>query len=89
MVLIAAVLIWLLSRAGSAFGVMLPARTAAMFSLIAVGAVISAWGAIPFRRAGTTVNPLKPGTASSLVVSGIYQWTRIAPIDWAIRQRHR
>ena len=43
-VLIAAVLMWLLSRAGSAFAVMLPARTAAMFSLIAVGAVLSALG---------------------------------------------
>ncbi|MEN9677306.1 MAG: hypothetical protein RIS76_3202 [Verrucomicrobiota bacterium] len=43
-VLIAAVLMWLLSRAESAFGVMLPAWTAAMFSLIAVGAVLSALG---------------------------------------------
>lgn len=75
-VLIAAALMGLLSRAGPAFGFMLPARRAAVFGLVAVGAVISALGVISFRRAGTTVNPLKPGTASSLVVSGIYRWTR-------------
>ena len=29
-----------------------------------------------FRRARTTVNPLQPGAATTLVVSGIYQITR-------------
>jgi protein-S-isoprenylcysteine O-methyltransferase Ste14 len=29
-----------------------------------------------FRRAGTTVNPLKPHAATSLVTSGIYRYTR-------------
>lgn len=33
-------------------------------------------GVISFRRAKTTVNPLKPDTASSLVSSGIYQISR-------------
>jgi protein-S-isoprenylcysteine O-methyltransferase Ste14 len=31
---------------------------------------------ISFRLANTTVNPLTPGIASSLVTSGIYQFTR-------------
>ena len=29
-----------------------------------------------FRRAKTTVNPLKPDAASALVVRGVYRWTR-------------
>ena len=33
-------------------------------------------GVISFRRAKTTVNPLKPDRASTLVTSGIYQVTR-------------
>ncbi len=31
---------------------------------------------IQFRRAHTTVNPHKPETATTLVTSGIYAWTR-------------
>jgi len=33
-------------------------------------------GVISFRKAKTTVNPLRPETASALVTSGIYQVTR-------------
>jgi len=33
-------------------------------------------GIVSFRQARTTVNPMKPDTTSSLVVSGIYRWTR-------------
>lgn len=41
-----------------------------------VGAIVCAAGVISFRRARTTVNPLKPNTASALVDSGIYRFTR-------------
>lgn len=40
------------------------------------GAVISALGVLTFRRAKTTVNPLKPHTASTLVTQGIYRYSR-------------
>ncbi len=40
------------------------------------GAIASILGVLSFRRAGTTVNPLKPDTSSSLVRSGIYRVTR-------------
>lgn len=40
------------------------------------GGGIDLAGLISFRRARTTVNPLKPGNASSLVTSGIYRLTR-------------
>ena len=39
-----------------------------------IGFAIS--GGISFHRAKTTVNPLKPETASSLVTSGVYRYTR-------------
>lgn len=41
-----------------------------------LGLVFCLAGVIEFRRAQTTVNPLKPDTASSLVSSGIYRLTR-------------
>ena len=49
-------------------------------------------GAIAFRRAGTTVNPLHPENASALVVRGIYRLTRnpmylgmlILLVGWAV-----
>ncbi len=74
--LVLATLMWLLSRAAPAFGFLLAARSTVVFALVGTGIVICALGVISFQRAGTTVNPLKPGTASSLVVSGIYRWTR-------------
>lgn len=41
-----------------------------------IGAFFCVAGVVSFRRAKTTVNPLKPETASSLVSSGIYQVSR-------------
>jgi protein-S-isoprenylcysteine O-methyltransferase Ste14 len=41
-----------------------------------VGGVISTLGAREFRRIKTTVNPLHPERASSIVTTGIYQHTR-------------
>lgn len=67
---------WLLSRAAPAFGFNPPARNVVAGVLVAAGLLISALGVVSFRRARTTVNPLKPATASSLVVSGVYRWTR-------------
>lgn len=47
-----------------------------VISLIVLGGVVSLWGVKEFREAKTTVNPLKPESSSSLVSSGIYQYTR-------------
>ena len=44
------------------------------FAIAGVGIAIS--GVIGFRRARTTVNPMKPEAASSLVTSGVYRFTR-------------
>lgn len=40
------------------------------------GVFFSLSGAVSFRRAKTTVNPLKPETASALVSTGIYRYSR-------------
>lgn len=45
-------------------------------AVASVGGVISTAGARAFRRARTTVNPLHPERASSIVTSGIYRYTR-------------
>ncbi|MFT5100100.1 MAG: protein-S-isoprenylcysteine O-methyltransferase Ste14 [Planctomycetaceae bacterium] len=44
--------------------------------LLVSGVFFVAGGILTFKQAATTVNPLKPETASSLVTSGIYQITR-------------
>ena len=44
--------------------------------LAAIGAVVSAQAIRQFRAAATTVNPLKPDTASALVQTGIFGSTR-------------
>ena len=50
------------------------AVAATAIALVGIGAAIS--GTVAFRRAKTTVNPLKPETTSSLVTGGIYRFTR-------------
>ena len=51
-------------------------RVAAALVIALVGGGFSLAGVISFRRAETTVNPMKPETMSALVCSGIYQVTR-------------
>ncbi len=40
------------------------------------GALVSLAGVLAFRRAGTTVNPLTPKSASHFVAGGIYRYSR-------------
>jgi protein-S-isoprenylcysteine O-methyltransferase Ste14 len=51
-------------------------RVVAAFAIALAGGGIALSGAISFRRAGTTVNPMKPEKTSSLVTTGIYRVTR-------------
>ena len=51
-------------------------RVAAAVTIALVGGGFSLAAVISFRRARTTVNPMKPETTSSLVCSGIYGVTR-------------
>ncbi|MGY1531582.1 methyltransferase family protein [Luteimonas sp. A649] len=44
--------------------------------LLCVGLALNIIPKVAFRRAGTTVNPLRPAKASQLVTSGVYRFTR-------------
>lgn len=78
--LIFALVLWGLSRAefGLTFGDLLnnALRLSASVLLFLIGAVFSILGVASFKKAKTTVNPLKPQQASTLVNSGIYQISR-------------
>ncbi len=67
---------WLVTRLSPALAVDLPARRVAALVLALTGAAVALAGVAGFRRARTTVNPLRPEKASALVTSGIFRWTR-------------
>jgi protein-S-isoprenylcysteine O-methyltransferase Ste14 len=75
-VLFMAALMWLVARAAPAFEIALPARSFLAVGLAVTGMVVSLSGVVSFRRANTTVNPMKPDSSSSLVSSGVYALTR-------------
>jgi len=54
----------------------LPWRELAAGMLLIAALIIGLPAVLGFRRAKTTVNPLKPDAASALVVRGVYRWTR-------------
>ena len=71
-----ALAMWALSRLTPIFGVDVALRIAVALAIALVGGAFSAAGITAFRRAQTTLNPMKPETASSLVTSGVYRVTR-------------
>jgi protein-S-isoprenylcysteine O-methyltransferase Ste14 len=82
---------WLASWAAPRLGFVLPHRNAIVVASLVAGVCVSVLGVASFRRARTTVNPLKPEKASALVMSGIYRYTRnpmylgllLALLGWA------
>lgn len=60
--------------------------------LIVAGFVLNTAGVITVRRANSTISPMKPETATSLVTAGVYRFTRnpmylgilIVLVGWAI-----
>ncbi|MGF1698016.1 isoprenylcysteine carboxylmethyltransferase family protein [Vibrio lamellibrachiae] len=56
--------------------VYLPLAWVVFLSCFIIATVIALSGVREFRRAQTTVNPVKPETASSIVDSGIFSYTR-------------
>jgi protein-S-isoprenylcysteine O-methyltransferase Ste14 len=73
---IVAALMWCASSATRAFDFRFPASFLSSASLALLGAAICLSGVLSFRRAKTTVNPMRPDSTSSLVVSGIYKYSR-------------
>jgi len=88
----AACLMWAIARALPFLDLALPGRELAAIVAALAGFLVSLAGVVEFRRARTTTNPLKPGSASSLVCGGIYRLTRnpmylgfaLALLGWAI-----
>jgi protein-S-isoprenylcysteine O-methyltransferase Ste14 len=74
--LLVAVAMWAVSRYGVLEGVPPAWRVGAALALVAVGGVFDVAGLIAFRRAKTTVNPMKPEKSAALVTSGVYRFTR-------------
>jgi protein-S-isoprenylcysteine O-methyltransferase Ste14 len=76
LVVIVAVLMWIVSAVTPKFDFYLPAKYLWAVSLALIGTATCLAGVVSFRQAKTTVNPMKPDSTSSLVVSGIYKHTR-------------
>ena len=70
-VLATALLMWLASRAAPGLDFVLPRHRLAAIIIIDAGLIAGFSGVATFRRAKTTVNPLKPQSSSSLVTWGI------------------
>jgi protein-S-isoprenylcysteine O-methyltransferase Ste14 len=71
-----ALAMWLAARATPALAADFPARRLLSIALAVAGAAVILAGVLAFRRARTTVNPLRPEGASALVTSGVYARTR-------------
>jgi protein-S-isoprenylcysteine O-methyltransferase Ste14 len=74
--LVFAAMMWFISIYMPAVAIPSIVRISIAICIALVGIIVCVLGVVEFRRAKTTVNPLRPETASSLVGAGIYQHTR-------------
>ncbi len=74
--LIVALIMWITFLIFPEFSIPEKISNVTQIIFIVFGVFIIVAGIVSFRRAGTTVNPMKPDTASSLVITGIYKITR-------------
>lgn len=75
-VLFIALLMWLVSWAVPQLGLAFPGRAVVVVALAVAGTITIVLGVASFRLARTTLNPMKPESSTSLVVSGVYKFTR-------------
>ena len=71
-----AALMWLVNRHAPAIRWIAAPRNEFGWILIAVGLALDLYSILIFIRTRTTVNPLRPGNATQLVVSGVYRISR-------------
>ncbi|EAQ67432.1 membrane protein, putative [Marinomonas sp. MED121] len=80
LVIIFAMLMWWVSLEANIASVQLSlsstTRVGVLILAFIIGAGFAISGVKAFKEAQTTVNPTRPNTSSSLVTSGIYQYTR-------------
>lgn len=74
--LVLALLTWLTPAIAGFVQIPYPARLLCAIVLVCIGQGIGIAGMVAFRRARTTMNPVKASMASSLVVRGVYRYTR-------------
>jgi len=74
--LIVAAAMWMNSVSGPRLSLPFEMRVAFAIAIAAVGIVFDLSALLAFRRAKTTINPLKPGRTSTLVTVGIYRVSR-------------
>jgi protein-S-isoprenylcysteine O-methyltransferase Ste14 len=67
---------WLVARSFPVLQLPHVVRLIAAVALAVLGAAVALGGVLSFRRARTTVNPLKPETSAALVTRGVYSFTR-------------
>jgi protein-S-isoprenylcysteine O-methyltransferase Ste14 len=91
-VFVAATSMWVSTVAFPMLGFGFPANRLIAALVMGLGVTVTVLGAVSFRRASTTLNPMKPESASALVVSDIYTLTRnpmylgflLMLVGWAI-----
>lgn len=74
--LLVALAMWGVSRRSVALAAPELVRVTLSVALAVIGAAFDLSGLMAFRRAKTTVNPMKPQSTSSMVDSGVYRVTR-------------
>jgi len=74
--ILTAALMWSMTLVSTGLGLNLKIRLFVGCVSLFFGGFIAVSGVIGFRRAKTTVDPIKPNKASSLVCTGIYRYTR-------------
>ena len=67
---------WVAARFLPALAFELPVRTLIASIFVTAGIALNVLPKLAFKRAGTTINPLKPASTTALVTSGIYRYTR-------------
>jgi protein-S-isoprenylcysteine O-methyltransferase Ste14 len=87
-----AILMWLAAALPGSLAIPLGLRLGVALALLCLGLSIAVSGVVAFRGARTTLNPIKASSASALVSSGIYRFTRnpmylglsLALFAWAV-----
>ena len=74
--LVAAAIVWGIDKQWPQFAVPFPGQRIIAPMLGVMGLYIAVNATFSFRKAGTTINPMKPDEASELVIEGFYQVTR-------------
>jgi protein-S-isoprenylcysteine O-methyltransferase Ste14 len=90
--LVLALLMWLTPAVAGLVQIPISIRVLCAIVLVGVGQGIAIAGMVAFRRAKTTVNPVKASLASSLVTGGVFRYTRnpmyvgflLALLAWAV-----